>query len=116
MLYDIFFNLLSGFLGSTLSFSFCWLIFLVSKRKFKGWGLEIWDGDKCLCSRPVGQKKAESVLDDQAELSVFLKGVCSPYGWLNLDPISDEAFKIGLVARQEKKWVVDLSKNPPKRR
>ena len=102
--------------GSFLTLAVSFLFFsLVKKNRFGGWNVVIRRGDEVLCFRPVGARKAEEVLDDSSTLSVFIKGVASPFCWLNEDLCSDKAAQIGLftVSFPKKQWVVDISKNPP---
>ncbi len=54
-------------------------------------------------------------MDDKGEFSIYVKGIISPYAWLNIDIASEEAEKIRLVKIDPSKKIiiVDLSKNPP---
>lgn len=87
----------------------------IKERKFRGWCVKITKGSDLLCTRAVGTKKAEEVLDDASTLSVFVKGIASPFVWLNEDLVSDNARKSGLfwVDWNNKTWHVDILKNPP---
>lgn len=88
---------------------------LISEKQFSGWRVIVKKGEEILCERPVGHRKAAEVLDDTTTLSVFIKGVTSPFCWLNEDVVSEKASVTGLftVSLQKKQWVVDISKNPP---
>lgn len=112
---DILSNVIAGFFGSGLVVIFTVFIMQHLKGRFKGWKVVVVDAEKELCARPVGQKKAEAVLDDSTELAVLVKGVASPYGWLTLDPVSAKAMEVGLfrVDVSAKAFIVDMSKNPP---
>lgn len=92
------------------------LFYGYKKWKFSGWKVIVKDGDTVRTTRLVGPKKAEQVLDDTSDLSVFIKGVVSPYcRHLNEDVISDKSRESGLFKQldKEKTWVVDIAKNPP---
>jgi len=58
-------------------------------------------------------RKAKEILDEPADLSVFLKGVISPYALLNCD-IIEEGERMGLLIRDNinRQFIVDLDKNP----
>ena len=85
------------------------------RRTYGGWKVVVKNGDTILCTRPVGGRKAKEVMDDISTLSVFLKGIVSPFGWVNLDLVSDEAKNLGLFKEDKKarEWVIDLAHNPP---
>lgn len=88
--------------------------FLIKRRKFGGWTLRVLAPDGAVATeRLVGMKKMEQVLDDDSDLSVFVKGVASTFGWINLDPVV-KGREIGLlvVDKRQRLIVVDLTKNP----
>lgn len=88
---------------------------LYKKRKYGGWTLIVQDATgKVVTKRLVGMKKMEAVLDDESELSVFIKGVSSPFAWINIDPVT-KGREVGLltILPKVKEISVDLSKNPP---
>ena len=64
-------------------------------------------------NRPISPRKAKEILDEPADLAVFLKGVASPYGWIRCDIIS-EGQEIGLLTidHQKRTFIIDLDKNP----
>ena len=68
-----------------------------------------------LVKRAVSAGKAKEVLAEAAELSVFLKGLVSPYDTLHCD-IIEVAKQPGLllIDRKERRFVIDLDKNPSK--
>ena len=89
---------------------------LYKRRKFGGWTAEIRDTEGSVVAlRPIGSKKMEQVLDDDHELAVFVKGLSSPYGWLNCDVVT-VGRDIGLliVDNKFKRVILNMSKNPPK--
>ena len=81
--------------------------------RYGGWHVVVKNGDKLHVDRPVSAAKAKQVLDEPADLSVFLKGVVSPYGWIKCDLI-EHGKKEGLLVAGEvsKRFVIDLDKNP----
>lgn len=114
MFFEIFINVMAGFIGSAITVAAAAAIYLARKGQFTGWAVVVRKGDKVLCKRPVGRKKAEEVLDDATSLSVFIKGVVSPFCWLNEDVLSEKASKKGLfqVSFPGRTWTVDILKNP----
>lgn len=106
---------LSSFLGCIVGMIFSYLFFLFyTKQKFSGWKVVVKEGERECVKRNVGPKKAEQILDDQSDLSVFLKGIVSPYCNLKEDLMSEKARNTGLFQQriQDKTWVIDISKNP----
>lgn len=78
--------------------------------RFGGWHVSIRQDGKEIARRDISARKAEIVLDDDADLSVFIKGVVSPYGWLNTDVLN-----LIMVSKSLKMIDVDLDKNPAKK-
>ena len=115
---DTFISIFQGAIGALIALAFGrGVVERLKERRFGGWMVIVRHGADELCRRPVGTKKAEEVLDDESSLSVFLKGVASPFGWLTIDLVSPEAAERGLlkVDHTQRRWVIDLAKNPPKK-
>lgn len=114
---DAAYDILKAFCGGILTAIVgILLVDRLTRRRFGGWVLEIIDASGEVATRRlVGINKMKAVLDDESELSVFIKGVASPYGWLNVDPLT-KGREIGLlvVDKKGRKILVDLTKNPPK--
>ena len=84
---------------------------LWKERKFGGWTVEVNDiNGQHVMSRPVGTKKTEEILDDLSTLSVFLKGLVSPFGWLKIDLVT-KGVELGAlkIDNTKKQFVIDLS-------
>jgi hypothetical protein len=46
-------------------------------------------------------------------MSVFIKGVASPYGWINCDVLTEgKRLKLFVEQRENRRLVIDLDKNP----
>lgn len=60
------------------------------ERRYGGWRALILaqDGQQLL-RRKLSANTAERVLNDEAELSVFLKGLVSPYGHIHCDLVTE---------------------------
>ncbi len=88
------------------------------KRQYDRWRYGRWrvrilqEGEEKI-NRAISPRKAEEILDEPADMSVFLKGVISPYAWIKCDIIT-EGKKIGLlkIDKEQRQLVVDLDKNP----
>ncbi len=92
-----------------------WLVDgLYMKWRWGNWRVLIVDGDKELASRKITPTKAKTILKDDNDLAVYLKGVVSPHAWLGIDILSNEAKNTGLFTKDEneKKIIIDISKNP----
>lgn len=60
------------------------------KSRFSGWTVTVIKPDgEVGTNRPIGEKKIEEILDDMTTMSVYLKGLVSPYGWLVIDLVVD---------------------------
>ena len=83
--------------------------------RYGGWKVIVRDGEKELLLRNISPGKAKEILYEPAELSVFLKGVASPYGFLNCD-ILTRGKEVGLFVQedQERCYFINLDKNPPR--
>ena len=110
----IFQNLLSDFISVVIA------ILVVQrlqmwwcKRKYGGWRVLVWCRNEKLIDRPVSHEKAKQVLTEEAELSVFLKGVASPFGPLKCDLVSTGT-ELGLlkVDNDKREFVIRLENNP----
>lgn len=103
---DLFINLLSD----VIVVLFAVLVWNRYKAyRFGGWHISIRQGGKEIARRAVSARKIEQILDEPSDMSVFVKGVVSPYGWLNTDVLD-----LIVVCKSLKLIEVDLDKNPPK--
>ncbi len=76
---------------------------IYKKMRWGGWEAKVVKGDQVLTSRKISPDRAETILNDDNELSVYIKGVVAFYDWLNMDICSDEA-------RTEKLLIIDRKK------
>ncbi|MEW5984997.1 MAG: hypothetical protein AB1791_00020 [Chloroflexota bacterium] len=91
-----------------------YILTYVDKRRFGGWKALVTRQGKTLVERPISPHKAKELLQEPADLVVFLKGVVSSYETINCD-LWDEGQKIGLlrIDKTQRTFTVDLDKNPP---
>ena len=86
----------------------------INERRFGRWRARVVRGGKEIGSRGISARKAEELLEEEAELSVFLKGFAGAYGWINCDLVTDGVangmLTIDPVGRV---YTIDMDKNPP---
>lgn len=83
--------------------------------RYGGWVVVLKDGEKELVRRRISPRKAKDILNEPAELSVFLKGVISPYARIHCDLI-EEGRELGVLVedRENRQFIIDLAKNLPR--
>ncbi len=83
------------------------------KWRYGGWSVSVIQHGREVVNRAISPRKAREILDESADLAVFLKGVASPYGWIHCDIISDGE-KLGLlqVDRTGRHFTLNLDHNP----
>lgn len=92
--------------------------------RWGGWRLIIKKGDEVLTERKLTTELRRRIDADQNELSVYVKGVVSPYMFLTIDICSEKAKELGLIhipplkgcwrlSKDQRVITVDLTKNPP---
>lgn len=117
-------NLMVNFIYDVLKFIVAFVIIkffyetIYMKKVWGGWKVIILDidGNEVL-ERELSASVSKRIFGDLGDFSIYLKGIISPYGFLNkIDISSEKAIEIGLLIRDEskKKIIVDLSKNPKK--
>ena len=88
------------------------LLFIGYKQwRWGGWKVILLDskGDE-LVERKVSIKKAEEILNDESELSVYLKGICSPYRFLKIDLIT-KGKELGILDVDRKKQLISINQS-----
>ena len=95
LLNQLFSNILFGLIVEIIIVIAGYVIghFVVTKIKNNMYGrwhayLRNEDGDVIL-DRPLSPATAERVIEDQAELNVYLKGLISPFGTVNCDLVTE---------------------------
>ncbi|HIP71518.1 MAG TPA: hypothetical protein EYH05_09000 [Anaerolineae bacterium] len=75
--------------------------------------IRLFQNGEEIVNRPVSPRKAQEILDEPADLAVFLKGVASPYAWIKCDLIS-KGREIGLLVidKENRQFIFNLDKNP----
>jgi hypothetical protein len=107
-------NLISNFLIVVLGILFTQFVRRRSdKRRYGGWHVIIKEKGEIKVDRAISVRKAKEILDEPTDLSVFLKGIVSPYAKLNCDIIV-EGECLGLLIKDNvnRQFIVDLDKNP----
>lgn len=81
-------------------------------RPFRGWRIKVIQPDgEVGTDRELSFRKARAILEEPSDMSVFVKGVASTYGWLNVDPLT-KGRDLGVFRIEGRTIVVDLTKNP----
>lgn len=109
-------NLLASFFGVVIGIAFAqsvqrWW----DQHRYGRWRVVVLQQGVKKVDRAISVGKAKEILQEPADLSVFLKGVVSPYGILNCDIINEGACR-GLLIEDSvnRVFTVDLDKNPPR--
>lgn len=120
-------NILSSFLGVVAAYLLGKLYY---ERRFAGWRVRLIKEKEQRLDRPISPRKAREIYEETADLSVFLKGVASPYGYITCDIIQDGE-DLGLLRKEEERkdfqlfkrpiinrtirriYTIDMDKNPP---
>jgi len=114
-IFTVLLNLISNFLIVVLGILFAQFVRRRwDERRYGRWHVIIKEKDLIKVERAISVRKAKEILNEPADLSVFLKGIVSPYDSLNCDIIK-EGESIGLLIRDNvnRQFIVDLDKNPP---
>lgn len=107
-------NLVASFLAVVLGIGFTYFVRRRrDERQFGGWRVIVWKQGIKEVDRAISVGKAKEILLEPSELSVFLKGVASPYGWINCD-ILQKGVTEKLFVRDDAKRLltIDLDHNP----
>ncbi len=86
---------------------------LAIKLRYGRWQVRIIKENTEILRRDISPTKAKEILGEPADMSVFLKGVVSPYGWINCDLLR-EGKEIGLFVQDNRQRLltINLDKNP----
>ncbi|CUS05071.2 protein of unknown function [Candidatus Promineifilum breve] len=119
-------NILSSFLGVVVAYLMGKLYF---DRCYANWHVRLIQNQEEKLDRPISPRKAREICDEPADLSVFLKGIASPYGFFTCDIIQDgeasgllnveevrkdfRLFKRNIIRRYIRRiYTIDMDKNP----
>ena len=84
------------------------------RKLYGGWHVIVTRQGETLVDRAISVRKAKEILEESSELSVFIKGVVSPYARLNCDVLDRVKYPELLVQDAvHRRFTVDLDKNPP---
>jgi len=87
---------------------------ILDRWRYGRWHVVISKNGKTLVNRRISPRKVKEIFGETADKAVFLKGITSPYAWLNCDIIEDGQ-RLGLLVEDRKKrqMVINLDNNPP---
>ena len=84
------------------------------KRHYGGWKVIIRQHGENVSEVDISFRKAKEILQVPEELQVFLKGIASPFGWINCNLITEGRERGVLIEdRRKKQFIIDFDKNPP---
>jgi hypothetical protein len=88
----------------------------LDKKRYGGWHVTLLQNGETRLTREISYKKLKEIQEEPAELSVYLKGVTSPYAWFQGVDLIEDGEKLGLVCMdpETKTYTIDLDKNPSK--
>lgn len=107
-------NLTASFFAVVFGIAFTYLVRRQwDRRQYGGWRVIVLKAGKTEVDREISVEKAKQILQEPSELAVFLKGVASPYDWINCD-IIQKGKEEGLFVRsdQARLLTIDLDHNP----
>ncbi len=85
-----------------------------NRKLYGGWHVMVTRRGTTLVDRAISVRKAKEILEESSELSVFIKGVVSPYERLNCDILDRQKYpELLLQDALNRRFIVDLDKNPP---
>lgn len=114
ILSGVFVNLLSEFVVVVAGVLFAQFIRnRLDKRRYGGWHVIVKRQGDEIHVRPISSGKIKQIAEVPEELSVFLKGVASGYGWINCDLVT-EGRELGMLVEDKtaRKYTIDMDKNP----
>ncbi len=87
------------------------------ERKYGGWKVIVREHGEDVSEVAVSFRKAKEILQIPEALQVFLKGIASPFGWINCN-LTTEGRKNGMLQedRVGKRFIIDFDHNPPPER
>lgn len=81
----------------------------LDKKRYSGWRVVVLKKGEIIVEREVSYKKLKAIQEEPADLSVYLKGIISPYTWAGVDIIAHK--DLVQVDAEKKTYLIDLDKN-----
>lgn len=78
------------------------------KRRYGHWQVIVKHKDETIITRPVSARKAKEILEENADLAVFLKGIISPKAFVNCDLIT-EGKDLGVFCKDADQRIFQLN-------
>ena len=116
-------NTVREWIISGLVQNFVWMIVAIvfvqyAQRAYEQWKYGRWRvivllKGKEMVDREISPGKVKEILSEPAEMSVFIKGVTSPYGWINCDVLT-EGRRNGLFRddHEKRQLLINMDLNP----
>lgn len=86
----------------------------IERRRFGNWQVIVRRRGEDLVRRDISARKVREILEEPADLVTFLKGVVSPYAFINCDLITTGQ-ECGMlqIDQDRRRFLLDLDQNPP---
>lgn len=88
----------------------------LDKKRYGGWHVVVIKEKQQQLRREISYKKLKAIQEEPADLSVYLKGVASPYTWFKQVDLIEDGEKTGLIHcdHETKTYTIDVDKNQSK--
>ncbi len=81
--------------------------------RYGRWHVQVLLKEEVVVDREISPSKLKEIFAEPAEMSVFVKGVASPYGWIKCDLLTTgREIGLFLVRPQKRLLMIDLDRNP----
>lgn len=85
----------------------------IDKRRYGRWRVIVRQQGMELVNREISPGKFKEIINEPSEMSVFIKGVASPYAWINCDVLTEgKDLKLFVDEPENRCLIIDLDKNP----
>jgi hypothetical protein len=86
----------------------------LDNKRFGNWKVILLKDGQEELNKNISPGKAKAILNVPEDMGVFLKGIISPFQWINCD-LMDEGPELGLltVDRKARRIIIDLDKDHP---
>jgi hypothetical protein len=103
LIYDLF-KIIVGFIFARFIYERFIMQFL-----WGGWSVKVIKNNISVVSRDISPSSCKRILSDETELSVYLKGIISPYEWLKIDIVSPVVIKAGVLITNKKQKIITVN-------
>lgn len=105
----IFTELLSFLTGLLFGGGVTWMAQKRIERKYKDWQVKLMYRGNVLVTRSISGRKVAQIVEEPSDLAVYVKGVISPYGRLQCDPL--ETPRLIRISHTAAHIIIDLDQD-----